>query len=105
MSYLWLCLLGICIQAAFIAVERRERYVLAVVLKGCASAVFVLLGVLGAQMCASASFARCIVAGLVCGLLGDVCLISGTLSARAERPYSWRAWPRFCSGIFSTSRR
>lgn len=74
MSYLWLCALGMLVQAAFIIVERKEKYVPAVILKGCASVLFVLLGFLGMQMAQDRGFASWIVAGLIFGLVGDVCL-------------------------------
>lgn len=74
MSYLWLCLLGILAEAVFIVMERKKRYLPTVIWKAAASAIFVVLGVLGLLLAADKSFAKWIVAGLVMGLVGDLCL-------------------------------
>lgn len=74
MSYLWLCLVGIVIQTVFIIVEYKKRYLPAVILKGCASIAFIVLGTLSAQTAMDQSFASLIVAGLVMGGIGDICL-------------------------------
>ena len=42
-----LCVLGMAVQASFIAVEHRKKYVGAVCLKGTASLIFIVIGVIG----------------------------------------------------------
>lgn len=74
MQYLYLCPLCLLIAAVFIFVEKIERYLVADVIKGVASAFFVLLGILGAMKSNDASFARMIVCGLVLGAIADVLL-------------------------------
>lgn len=74
MQYWPLCILGLLIQAAFIYVESKKRYVPAVLLKGAASAVFVVLGCLCAGLSHDAGFARLVVTGLLLGALGDILL-------------------------------
>lgn len=69
-----LCFAGMILQGTFIAVEHREKYVPAVLLKGCASVMFVLLGYLGFQAASDASFAKLVFLGLCFGALGDVLL-------------------------------
>lgn len=67
--------LGALVQAAFIAVEHREKYVPAVTLKGLAASVFCAIGVFAALTASqNREFARLIVIGLCCGALGDVLL-------------------------------
>lgn len=62
---------GIILQACFILVEHREKYVPAVILKGLASLGFVLLGISCSK---GGSFAGQIVAGLIFGMAGDILL-------------------------------
>lgn len=74
-----LALIGAVCQGCFIAVEHKEKYVPAVILKGTASLFFVVLGGIGAfcvqEVSGSAdSFATKLFVGLVFGLLGDVFL-------------------------------
>lgn len=69
-----LCLLGMILQGTFIMVEHKEKYVPAVILKGCASLVFVAIGYLGFRAAADASFAKLVFLGLCFGALGDVLL-------------------------------
>lgn len=73
--------IGMVIQGCFIAVEHKEKYVPAVILKGSASVMFVLVGIFAySALTASTanegftSFGCKILAGLIFGLLGDVCL-------------------------------
>lgn len=68
-----LALAGLAIQVAFITVEKKEKYVPAVVLKGLASCVFITLGLLGFLKSPS-TFSRLIFIGLIFGGIGDVCL-------------------------------
>ena len=59
------------LAAVFIWVEKKEHYILAVVLKGLASLCFVLLGF---QTGDGSHLARMIVAGLIVGAIADVLL-------------------------------
>jgi len=70
-----IALVGMLLQAVFIAVEHKERYVPAVVLKGAAAFVFCVIGI-GAMVSTSVnqSFARLVVIGLCCGMVGDILL-------------------------------
>ncbi len=74
MRYLYLCLLGMIIQALFIYFEKRKNYVAAVVLKGLASCTFVALGILSRALSQNDSFSKLIVIGLILGAVGDVLL-------------------------------
>lgn len=74
MSYMFLAYAGLLIQILFIYIEQQKKYVPAVALKGTASLFFVLLGFLGLSSATLPGFAKVVVAGLVFGLLGDVCL-------------------------------
>lgn len=66
-----LCAIGALIQGVFIIVEHKEKYVLAVILKGTASLFFVTVG---AMMIAKGSNDKLVLVGLVLGLIGDVLL-------------------------------
>lgn len=74
MSYLYLCPICLAIAAAFIAIEKAGSYLVADVVKGVASAFFVVLGVLSALRCNEPGHARMVVAGLVLGMVADVLL-------------------------------
>lgn len=74
MAYMTLANIGLVIQIIFIYVEQQKKYVPAVVLKGTASLFFVLLGILGLSYATLPGFAKVVVAGLLFGLIGDVCL-------------------------------
>lgn len=74
MSYMYLAYIGLLVQILFVWVEQRKKYVPAVALKGTASLFFVLLGFLGLSIATLPSFAKVVVAGLIFGLIGDVCL-------------------------------
>lgn len=74
MIYYLLCILGLFIQLTFIAVEHRGKYLGAVILKGSASVIFVILGMYCMQSSENQKFATLIVAGLILGALGDVIL-------------------------------
>lgn len=69
-----IALLGVAIQAAFIAVEHKGKYVGAVVLKGIAAAIFCLIGFLGKTVAGDGGFASTVCCGLCFGALGDVLL-------------------------------
>ena len=74
MRYLLLCVIGFAIQIAFILVENKKKYVPAVILKGSAALVFIIIGVLSAQLASNPSFAKLVVIGLILGGIGDVLL-------------------------------
>lgn len=65
---------GIALQGIFIKTEHDKRYVPAVIFKGCASAMFVTLGMLGAFANPGNPFTVKIFIGLCLGMLGDVLL-------------------------------
>lgn len=67
-------LVGILLQALFIKVEHEEKYVPAVILKGSASLMFVLLGLLAFLAAPGVAFVRKIFIGLIFGMLGDILL-------------------------------
>lgn len=69
-----LCVLGMLIQAAFIAVEHKEKYVGAVCLKGSASIVFVIIGAIAYGMASNTAFAKLVFIGLILGAVGDILL-------------------------------
>lgn len=69
-----LCILGMAIQAAFIAVEHKEKYVGAVCLKGSASLVFIMIGIIAYAAAGDKSFAKPVLIGLILGGVGDVFL-------------------------------
>ena len=71
---LLLCVAGMILQGIFIVVEHKEKYVPAVILKGCASLVFVCVGYMGFQAASNASFAKMVFLGLCFGALGDILL-------------------------------
>jgi uncharacterized membrane protein YhhN len=76
MADYWACIAvcGCVAEAVFIRLEYAKRLVSAVVMKGIASLLFVLLGAV--CLCASgeAPFASLVVAGLVLGAVGDILL-------------------------------
>lgn len=74
MQYWPLCIIGLLIQIAFIIVESKQKYLPAVILKGSASVVFVILGLLCAKASADAHFVRLVTIGLLLGALGDILL-------------------------------
>ncbi len=69
-----LAVVGILLQIVFICREHTENYVAADILKGAASLCFVLIGVIASSVGKNGSFASKIVAGLVCGMIGDILL-------------------------------
>ncbi|MCR5716623.1 MAG: lysoplasmalogenase [Lachnospiraceae bacterium] len=74
MKYLAVALIGMVLQAVFITMEWKQKSIPAVIFKGLASCMFILLGVLGMGLCSDVSFAEMIVCGLICGGIGDVLL-------------------------------
>lgn len=69
-----LCVLGMAVQASFIAVEHRKKYVGAVCLKGTASLIFIVIGVIAFGAARDTAFARLVLIGLILGGVGDVLL-------------------------------
>lgn len=69
-----LALVGMLIQASFIVVEHREKYVPAVILKGSAAALFCVIGLTALSAASNQDFARLVVFGLCFGALGDILL-------------------------------
>ena len=67
-------LLGCALDAAFIVCEFKKKFLPAVVLKGLASCVFVLLGFLCFANSVDTHFGSLVIAGLICGAIGDVLL-------------------------------
>ncbi|MCR5437271.1 MAG: lysoplasmalogenase [Treponema sp.] len=84
--YYVICLIvsGCLIQGIFIAVEHKEKFILADVLKGCASVIFCIIGILGYMslfkrytvLTDGSDFkaAKLIVCGLIFGAVGDILL-------------------------------
>ena len=68
-----LILLGLVLQALFIKVEHEEKYLLADILKGSASLIFVLIGY-QAFLVTSNAFNRLFLYGLIFGMIGDILL-------------------------------
>lgn len=74
MNYLWLCALCLAIMSLFIYEEHKEKFVLAVVLKGLASLCFVILGVLSSIQSINMEFTKLVKIGLLLGLVADIML-------------------------------
>lgn len=79
-SLILIGVVGILVQIAFIYVENKKKWVPAVCLKGLASVIFVIFGLLAANMRGAfegvngPSIARFIFIGLILGALGDILL-------------------------------
>lgn len=67
-------IIGIIIQGLFIKVEHEEKYVLADILKGTASLMFVIIGYIGYSKLTDYNLAKYIFIGLIFGMLGDILL-------------------------------
>ncbi|MDI9540882.1 MAG: lysoplasmalogenase family protein [Bacillota bacterium] len=74
MKYLLICAIGILVQLLFIKVEHDKKYLPAVILKGIASLIFVVLGFICAQKSVNTEFARMVKMGLIFGMIGDILL-------------------------------
>ena len=68
-----LIIIGILLQALFIKVEHEEKYLLADILKGSASLMFVLVGYIAYQTVNNVSNRQLLI-GLVFGMIGDILL-------------------------------
>lgn len=71
---LLLIVLCLVIMSIFIFFEKKEKYVLAVILKGLASMMFVLLGYYCARVYGDTNFSKMVKTGLILGLIADVLL-------------------------------
>jgi len=69
-----LAVVGMILQGTFIAVEHKEKYVLADILKGCAALMFVTIGLINYLNVTNDSFGLKILVGLGFGMLGDIIL-------------------------------
>lgn len=67
-----IAVIGMVLQALFILQEKKEKYVPADVLKGLASLMFVLIGIIGYNAVKPDDFACKILAGLIFGMIGDI---------------------------------
>ena len=71
---IFLALMGVVLQGIFMAVEHKEKYVPAVILKGSAAAVFCAIGVIAMGASQNQEFAKLVVWGLCFGAMGDILL-------------------------------
>jgi len=69
-----LALIGMVLQGIFIAVEHKEKYVLADVLKGLAALMFVIIGFGGYLNQTTDPMGKKLLIGLIFGMLGDIIL-------------------------------
>lgn len=74
MQYLFFVPICLVIMSVFIYYEHKEKYVLAVILKGLASLCFVLFGVLCSIQALNMQFAKMVKIGLLLGLIADIML-------------------------------
>ena len=74
MLHLPICLACLVVAAAFIYVEHIKKFLAADIVKGLASVLFVVVGILSAGIAKDDSYARIIVIGLVIGAIADVLL-------------------------------
>ncbi len=85
-------LCGFAAEAVFISLEYKKKFTGALVFKSAASLLFVLAGILALSLTADLPYARLVLAGLILGALGDVCLnLRYVLTAHAK--------PIFLAGI------
>lgn len=69
-----LAVAGCAMEAVFIVLEYQKRWLPALLTKGAASLLFLLVGILALRMAADAAYAWLILTGLLFGAVGDVCL-------------------------------
>ncbi|MDO4188319.1 MAG: lysoplasmalogenase [Lachnospiraceae bacterium] len=69
-----LIIIGVILQGIFIAVEHKEKYVAADILKGCAAFCFVIIGIVGYMTKSNDSFGMKLMIGLIFGMIGDILL-------------------------------
>ena len=73
-------------EVIFILFEHKKRMLGALLLKACASMLFVLAGFVAFSLSPTPSFGRLIVLGLMLGALGDVCLNLRFLLSDRSKP-------------------
>lgn len=96
MFWLPYVVVGILIDAVFIVTEYKKKPVPAVILKGLASLVFVLLGFACFAKTGNRTFGILVVLGLIFGAMGDVLLNLRNVFTKAGSPSSSGAWPFPC---------
>ena len=74
MNYLYLCFICLIIMCLFINAEVKQKYLLAVILKGLASLCFVIFGILSSIQVLDMQFAKMVKIGLLLGMIADVLL-------------------------------
>ena len=74
MNYLYLVPICLGIMCLFIYFEHKEKYTLAVILKGLASLFFVLFGILCSVQAIDFNFTKMVKFGLLFGLVADILL-------------------------------
>jgi uncharacterized membrane protein YhhN len=89
---------GCILEAVFICYEYAKKPVAAVILKGAASALFVLLGFVCMSASADARFALLVVIGLVFGATGDVLLNLRALAGNAGQKVFMAGIAAFLTG-------
>lgn len=72
LSQISIIIIGIVLQATFIAVEHMKKYGFAVLFKGLASLAFVVLGIVCLK--SNSTYSCLVITGLILGLFGDVLL-------------------------------
>lgn len=87
-----IALFGCAVEVVFILLESRKRMLAALLTKGAASLLFVFAAVLAQGLAKDGAYAQLILAGLMLGAIGDVCLnLRFVLTDRAR--------PIFMAGI------
>ncbi|NMA16983.1 MAG: lysoplasmalogenase [Erysipelotrichia bacterium] len=74
MKYFIICIIGLLVQLLFIKVELKNKYLPAVILKGTASLIFVILGFICSKQSIDLEFAKMVKFGLIFGMFGDILL-------------------------------
>ena len=69
-----ICIIGMLFQTAFMEAERREKLLPALLLKSCASFIFVIIGINSFNESSHGTYARLVLAGLILGAAGDILL-------------------------------
>ncbi len=91
---LTICIIGMLLQAAFMEAERREKFLPALMLKSCASVVFVIIGIISFNSSSHGTYAHLVLAGLILGAAGDILLNLQYFAGRFSQPV-------FLSGVVS----